>query len=336
VVSYSADKNYNAWALTMAAWNHGAAKLETAHVLPSDPLIAHSFTHPIGQVEPGLDGNGLIPEYRTMGYVPGKLSEQYYLQTGRLLYPALGTCSTTEGTPNTHDISKRTTTTPVYSGRHSQQEGPASEGHYTDMLSMLCESYHAECSEQRTKATQTATWRWCKGIYDGSCDDITEPTKLTDDYYDWTHFTFPTFTYNSETLECSIVGWSYDILNQIDWYGLSSGVYTSGEVHGYEYISATLAIIPTGRNCRELIRTLKESYATDLDLVVKCARNATTDYIQWTHDKLYAVPFTIVPGTRKGWKETYFLTMYQRGSSSGGSHTAQVKDKYNDDYYENP
>ena len=335
--SYQAHKTYVGVAKTMATWNHANAKLLTADVLASDPLIYHNFTEPKGVAEARADANDMVPNYHTTIYEPGKLTENYYLQTGRLLYPALGVCSTTEGTPNDHAITKRVAQTPIYSGRHSEQVNvDTGESHITDMFSMLLKSYHAECSERGTKATQTASWRYMKSLVDASCDTITRPTVLTDKIFSWNDFTFPIFTYGGDTIEARIIGWSFDVNNVIDWYGLSSGIFTVGEMHNYEDISVTLAIIPTGRSCRELIRTVIESYATDLDLTVKMARNATTDYVQFTHDKLYATPYDIIPGHIKGWKEGYFLTMHQLGGASLGSLAIEVKDKYNDNYYENP
>ena len=43
-------------------------------------------------------------------------------------------------------------------------------------------------------------------------------------------FTFPTFTYNSETIEADIVGWGFDVQNTVRITGLDS-VRVSSEGH---------------------------------------------------------------------------------------------------------
>ena len=70
-----------------------------------------------------------------------------------------------------------------------------------------------------------------------------------------------------------------------------------------------------------------------MDFTVKLARNATTDFIQWTHDKLYWDPNEIIPGTAANWFEGYMVRLHQLSS---GSLAIQAKDAYNNDYYENP
>ena len=99
----------------------------------------------------------------------------------------------------------------------------------------------------------------------------------------------------------------------------------------YKDISTTLQIVPTGRNCKELIRTALESYATDLDLTTKVARHATNDYIKITHDKLYCMPHDIIPPSRTKWFEGYIITMHQLGT---GTCVHEIVDAYDDDYYE--
>jgi hypothetical protein len=197
---------------------------------------------------------------------------------------------------------------------------------------MVNNSYHVECSEVVQKAVQTADWTVAETKSTGTTA-ITH-TTFTDDPYMWADLSVSTFTYNSETIQADIVGWAFDVMNTVRVTGLdSNNLYSKARYIPLQFISTTLQFIPYGKNAFELIRTLFESYATDLDLVVKLSRNATSDYIEFTHDKLYATPFDIVADKTGQFYESYFLRMWQH---KAGSCTIEVKDGYNDDYYENP
>jgi len=201
------------------------------------------------------------------------------------------------------------------------------------MIGMSMNSYHAECSEAFPVAVQTCDWNVNFTLNtDATTDDI-PALDLDIDPFEWPMFSIPTFTYNSETIEADIVGWAFDVQNTVRITGLDSGGhFEKAKYIPLTFISTTLEIRPYGRNAHELIRTKLESYITDLDLVVKCAR-ATNDYIQWTHDKCYAIPYRLSALKRPGSVERYFLVMSQLNT---GSLIPIAKDYYNNDYYENP
>jgi len=332
MTDYDASKVHIEWAKKAAAWRNGDAKWTSSAVVASDEYIGFRLFEPVSVASPIGRSNSYLQHWRTNEYAIGFFQESYYLQTARLLYPAYGACSTTEATPNIHDISIRTSQTPLNMGRHLEIENETdAESERIDLMGLLPASYHTECTESQPKATQTMTWNVAKSLSVGT-DDITEPSSLGIDVLDWSGISFPTFTYNSETLEADILGWSFDIQNNVFWRGLSGGLYSIGKIGDYLNVSVSLNIVPTGKNCKELIRTALESYVTDLDLTVKIARSAT-DYIQFTHDKLYCYPFDIIPPSRNKWFEGYIITMHQLNS---GSLAIQAKDAYNNDYYENP
>jgi len=333
VPDYSANDVYVAWAKKDASWRHSDIKWTASDVVAADELIHLRLFEPISIASPIGRANSYLQYWRTNQYAPGFIEESYWLQTGRLLYPFMGACTTTEATPNVHAISIRTSQTPINMGRHIEAENETdAESERIDCFGLLPVNYHCEVSEIQPKATQLATWNTCSTI-STSTDDIAEPTALTDHPFDWTGATFPKFTYNSETLECNILGWSFDISNNTYWRGLdSSGLYSIGKMGNFNDISVTLNIVPTGKNCKELIRTALESYVTDLDLTVKIDRSAT-DYIQFTHDKIYCFPYDIVVPNRTKWFEGYIITLHQLNT---GSLTIEVKDAYNNNYYENP
>jgi len=336
---YPADRTHIEWAKKMTTWRHADAKLTSAEVVAPDNLIQIAeLSEPIGYAEPRQKADTLIPIYETTRYNIGSLSEIYYLQTGRLLYPAIGACTTVEDSPSagyhTHTITKRTSQTPLNMGRHLERENETdAESERIDILGMLLTSYHAECSQTRTRAFQTADWR-VAFTKNTSTDDITKPTELAAHPFEWDQLSFPVFTYNSETIEATIMAWAFDVQNEVGWRGLDSTHYYSiGKMFNYTDISVSLMIIPKGKNAFELIRTNKESYATDLDLTWKFTRNATNDYVQVAHDKMYIEPFSIKPGHKLGWHEGYLITLHQDGS---GSITGTIIDNLNNDYYENP
>ena len=330
---YTSDQLDIQVAKKMALPRNADAKLEAADVLPSDELIQAQLFEPGGIAEPVGPSNIYVQAYQTSRYDIGVYNEILGLQTARNLYPALGKCVTTEATPNIHDMLVRTGQAPVNMGRHLQfKNETAGENDIVDVFGMLLNSYHAECSQRIPKATQSLSW--FTTFTKNTSNDLITPAALTDEPYKWEHFTFPTFTYGGETIEATIMGWAFDVFNTPIWASLdSTDFYT---IHKYippTVISTTLEIIPYGKNAKELIRTVLESYATDLDLVVKCARNVTTDFIQWSHDKLYANKFTIAANKTPGSFESYFLRMIQLNTGALG---LQAKDVYNNNYYENP
>lgn len=329
---YEASQVHVEWAKEGATWRNSDTKYASTDVLTSDELINFRLFEPSSISTPVGRSNSYLQHWRTNEYAIGFLEETYFFQTGRLLYPFYGTCSTTEATPNVHAISIRTTQTPKNHGRHLEIENDTdAEAERIDMFGLLPASYHVEMREGQSKGVQTALWHTAKTLSTGT-DDITKPTVIAEHPFDWSQITFPTFTYNSETLEVDILGWSFDIKNNVFWRALDSGGrYSVGKIGSYNNVSVTLNIVPTGKNVKELIRTALESYATDLDLTAKIARNATTDYVQFTHDKMYCFPFDIIPPSRNNWFEGYMITLHQLNT---GSLAIEVKDAYNKAYYE--
>jgi len=336
--NYDATGVYCGWSKKLAAWRNGDAKLTSANLVASDPRIQESLEEPVGKAEQYLKTGNNIAHYQTKYYSIGSFEEMYHFQTGRLLYPAFGACSTVENNPSagyhTHTLTTRTSQTPVNFGRHLERENEtAAESDRVDILGLLLETYHLECTETFPKATQSLKWKTAF-TKNSATDDIAEPTPLTTENFDWTHLTFPTFTYNSETVEATIVGFAFDVQNSVGWRGLdTTGYYSVGKMFEFVTITVTLMIIPYGKNAFELIRTNFESYVTDLDLTWKFTRNATTDYVQVAHDKMYCPPFHIVPGHRFGWHEGYLMQMHQTGS---GSMSGTIIDNLDNDSYENP
>lgn len=310
-------------------------KYTSSDMLETDVYVEGRLFEPIGISTPTGQSGSYLPKYRTTQFSAGRWQEILLLQTARQLFPAMGICSTTEATPNVHATTQRTTQPPLNMGRHwERRKDDASEYEVIDMLGMSNNSYHAECSEAFPVAVQNLDWNVNNTLNtDATTDDITL-TEHTDEPFKWNMFTFPTFTYNSETIEVDIIGWAFDIQNTVRVTGLDSGErFEKAKYIPPSMITTTLEVISFGRNNFELIRKKLESYDSDLDLTVKCARSATTDYIQWTHDKLYCQPYTLSAMKRAGSVERYFLVMSQLNT---GSLAIEAKDAYNDDYYENP
>ena len=331
---YSAEKVHIEWIKEFALWRHNDLKFTSSDVLVADELIALRLFEPTAVASPIGRANSYLGHWRSNQYAMGFLEEVYFMQTGRLLYPFMGACSTVEATPNVHTVSPRNSQTPLNHGRHFEIENEDDgESERIDCMGMLPITYHAEISEVQPKATQIASWATAFTKNTGT-DDITEPSAITEEPFDWTGITFPTFTYGGETLECDILGWSFDVNNNVFWRGLDSGgKYSIGKMGNFVDISVTLNIVPTGKNVKELIRTALESYATDVDLTVNLARSATDD-ITFTHDRMYLTPFDIVVPNRTKWFEGYFITLHQL--NLGNDLEIVIQDIYNDDHYENP
>ena len=318
----------------MTAWRNAEAKLIDAECVATNELIGFRLFEPIAIDTPVGTGTSYLPKYRTSSYAPGFYQEICFLQAGFDLFPAMGKCTTSDDTPDTdlytHAITIRTTQTPLNMARHLERENTTdAESERIDVFGMLLRSYHAECSETSQVATQMTEWDVASTLNTGT-DNITAKA-LTDVPFKWNNFTFPTFTYGGETIEASIIGWSFDIINTTRLTGLdSTGKYSVGRYVPQTHISTTLEIIPYGHNVFELIRDASP-YATDLDLTVAATRTATNDLITFTHDKMYATPFDIAVSKNAGAVESYYLRMHQLNT---GSLAISVVDDYNDEYYE--
>lgn len=330
---YTPDNMHVLKALKMAAWRNADAKLEAAHIQKMDRLITGELTEPLSVVTPS-GANSFLPKYIESGYTPGVWTEMLYFQTGMHLYPSIGKCVTTDNTPagyNTHTMGIRTTQTPTNQGRHWERENTTdAESERIDILGMLCRSHHIECSEAQPVGVQMLNWG-CAFTKNSATDDITR-SQADDIPFKWHNFTFPTFTYDSDTIEAHVVGWSFDVQNSIMFIAPdSSGYYQKGKYVPQTTISTTLEVLPYGKNAYELIRTKLGAYITDLDLTVVATRTALVDLITWTHDKCYCYPFTIKMAKDAGYVERYFLRMVQLDT---GSIVPVVIDDYLDDYYE--
>ncbi len=330
---YTADNAHILRAKKMASWRHGDLKLEAADIKATNDLIACSLREPGEVVAPTGFGSTYLPQYEVVGYEIGQYFEICKLQTAFDIYPAMGVVSTTEATPNVHDMSKRVAQTPTYQGRHLERENiTTAEDEEIDILGMLLPSYHAECSELAPVATQSINSLVAYSINTDALTDDIPAAGLTDEPLKWHHFVF-TDTFNSNPVEMDIIGWSFDIINTVLPTGLDSKKrFSIAKYIPLQFMSTTLEVRPYGRNPFEINRDA-QPYTGDLDLVVKASRNTTTDYIQWTHDKCFQDKFTINVDRRPGSVERYFLRWNQMDT---GSLAIQSKDAYNNDYYENP
>lgn len=334
---YTADGAHLLKAEKMATFRHGDLKLETADVHGIDEYIMGRLYEPGEVIEPTGATATYLGKYRVSGYALGLWTERLKFQSGQLLYPAMGKCTTTDDDPvanfYTHTMALRTAQPPLNMGRHWERENEvAAEDEEIDILGMGLYSYHASCSEAFPVAIQELNWGVAKTLNtDAATDDLTA-IELTDEPFKWNHFSFPTFTYGGETIEADIIGWAFDVQNTVVPVGLDSGgLYTKIKYIPLSYISTTLQIYPSGRNSFELIRTALASYATDLDLVVKAIRTADRDQIVWTHDKLYCNKYNIEAHKSPGGVESYFMRMSQLNT---GSIVPVVIDDYVDNNYE--
>ena len=335
---YPADLTDIQWIKKQILWRNADAKWETADVLAPDEYIGGLLFEPIGIANPVGQADTYLQKWRTNEYAIGTWLETSRLQTGRLLYPFFGPITTLDDDPSaglyTHNGVKRSSQTPINMGRHIQRLNEDSgENEIVDCMGMLPTRWHAECTEVSSIATQSALWRVAFTKSTG-VDLITRPTELIQAPFQWPDFTFPTLTYNSETIEADVRGWAIDIVNDVEWRGLDNTKhYSVGKMNKYIDIAITLNLVPTGKNLFELIRTVLESYATDVDITVKMGRpyDSVIDFLKFTHDKLYCYPFDIIPSSKDSWYEGYMVRFHQL---STGSLTTQEINDLVDDHYE--
>ncbi len=316
-------------------------KYTSSDILASDVYVEGRLFEPNEVVTPTGQSGSYLPFYRPTGYSAGRWQEILLMQTGRELYPAYGQSSDQNNVPvgfNTHTLALRIAQTPLNMGRHWERRSiagtPPAEYESIDMLGMSLNTYHAECSEAFSVAVQTLDWNVNQTLNTGATTDDITMVDLTIEPFKWEHFTFPTFTYNSETIEADIVGWAHDVRNTVRITGLDSGKrFEKAKYIPLTLITTTLEIIPFGRNAFEIIRTPLNTYLTDLDLTVNMVKTANEDQIIITQDKCYCRPYTLSALKRPGSVERYFMILSQLNT---GSSVPVIIDGNDDDHYTNP
>ena len=334
---YEASNTDIQWIKKQALWRNADAKWEAADTLAPDDYLGGLLFEPIGIANQVGVADSYILKRRTNQYAIGTWLENSELQTGRNLYPFFGPITTLDNNPSaglyTHNGVKRSSQTPINMGRHIQRLNEDSgENEIIDLMGMLPVGFHAECTEVSSIAKQSTLWRVAFTKSTGV--DLITRKELTQAPFQWPDFSFPTLTYNSETIEADVRGWAIDILNDVEWRGLDNTKhYSIGKVNQYTDIAITLNLVPTGKNLYELIRTVLESYATDVDITVKMGRpfDSVIDFLKFTHDKLYCYPFDIRPASKDDWYEGYMVRFHQLHT---GSLTTQEINDLDDDHYE--
>jgi hypothetical protein len=340
------DGYYAAYAIgtDLTAWDNAKAKLAVAELNALDWLYSASFipTDPLTLKSNPMSSSHYYKRLFNKRH-EGLYSSTHYLQTAILTYATMGACSTTEGTPDDHNITKGTTTTPINFAIHFEKEGTTSAPRW-DLLGFIPQALDIYVSEKQTTAFQTYTGLHAYTYH--SADNLAEPTKFTKaalpplTWFDYKHASSNSdFTYNSGDINLDITS----IHIHIGWLKYLWGAY-SGEYRSAGYVQppfdcyADLIARRTdaaGTDINDIVKLKPSAYAGDLDFIADFYR-AADHRIDYTFDKMY-IPresFREITPEETEWHEKVAFRVEFLDDTS--SLVVDEQNELNNDYYENP
>jgi len=320
----------------LTAWRNADVKLATGECVESPPWIDAIITQPHElTTRQGRPGSYIAGRYGS-SMVDGYVRANYRLTDAQLIYWLMQKCTTTDDDPaagfQTHTMATPDSTTPLDLGMHFQTS-LTDNNLYWDLLGLCPQRLTIKCSEYDRTAIQTLESQYA--YLQASSDSFTKTdraegtegtvTKTWDHFYD--NFTF---TYNSGSTECDIIGFTV-VLTRNTWMGTrdANGYATAGLMLGFDY-AIQLEVIPTGDQLFTLARTKKSSYAGDLDLVIQGTETAN-DKITLTFDKLFMTSFDRAMSYAQR-PESYVINLEPLDQTS--SLVPVGIDSLADDYYE--
>lgn len=341
------DKAYMAYATgaDLTAIDNGQVKLAVGELNAIDWLISAEFIPTVPKTERHNPmTSGFISKRLPAGREIGTFTATYHLQTGIPTHLVMMNTTTTEGSPDDHNLNRATATNVIKSAFHIEKEGTTSNLRW-DLLLFIPISLDIYVSEKITLATQVLT-----GMYGFSYDDadeLVQPTKFTQaalrplTWYDLKHASSNSeFQYNNGDINVDIT----DIHIHIGWQGFEFGTYDNP---GYPtdgwiippfnaYADIVGRRIDAGdTDIKDIVKTVSTSYAGDLDFIADFYR-AADHRLQYTFDKMFIDPKTYkeITPTETEWQERvkFKLEFLDENSSLVGDEQNEL----NDDYYENP
>jgi hypothetical protein len=300
-----------------------------------DPFVSGSITMDrFDEEEHDAWGSGNFHAKTTVKKAakPGQFRFEFRCKTAMALYWAMGACTTTEATPNTHAITPSTSQTPPFLAFHVEFESSTYPIRY-DLLGCYVTSLELQC-EDNGIATYTIEGEFLKSVAGA---DLAKPTAYTDRVYQFADAMTGgiTFTYNSNALNVLQRGFTFRVKNDHYVGGIDSGGYPSVVVLKKKEFEVDLTVSALGTNgvAQNLYVTSKLAlgdYAGDLLVTIKLQRSAT-DYIQVSLNKTRLLPFEWSVSTDDQFSSDITLV-----HADGATVAIEAKDTYNNDYYENP
>jgi len=341
------DKAYIAYATgaDLTALDNAQVKLALAELNAMDWLISAEFKPTVPKTEKHNPmTSGFIQKRLPVGREIGTFTSTHYLQTGIPTHLVMMVCSTTEGSPDDHDITRAVSINPIKTAFHLEKEGTTVNLRW-DLLLWIPLALDIYVSEKVTVATQVLTGMY--GFTYEDADNIAQPTAFTQvalrplTWFDLKHASSNSeFLYYNGDINVDIT----DIHIHIGWSGHQFGTY---DVNGYPTdawitppFNSYVDIIgrrtdAAGIDIQDIIKLAHGSYAGDLDFIADFY--AAADHrLQYTFDKMYIDPKTYVEitPTETEWQEKvkFKLEFLDETSSLVGDEQNEL----NDNYYENP
>ncbi len=341
------DQDYIAYAtgVDLTAIDNAQTKLAVAELNTMDWLIEAEFkpTSPSTQRVNPMSA-GFIQKRLPSGREIGEFRSVHYLQTGIPTHLVMMNTTTTEGSPDDHNLLRATSTNPIKTAFHAQKEGNVS-GLRWDLLLWIPQALDIFVSEKATRATQVLTGMYGFGF--DSADNLAEPTKFTQPtlrpltWFDLRHASSNSeFKYNGGAINLD----QTEIHLHLGWSGIQFGTY---DVNGFPtdawvkppfdaFVELTgRRIDGAGTDIKDIVKLAPSAYAGDLDYITDFYR-AADHRLQYTFDKMYIDPKTYIEltPTEEEWQERvkFKLEFLDENSSMIGDEQNEL----NDDYYENP
>ena len=269
-----------------------------------------------------------------------------WFMTGILDYVVMGACTTTEATPNIHDITFATDNDPPFFALHAEKEetnNPQRDdgmGWITLSDDIFCDETPAGWNAYRNTNAQFA--------YSGPGGDLAAPSALslaTHRPYSWNDYKHASST-SAFTIVAGAIGFEITSLRiNKGWSGGQFSAYsgnypTVGKfIKPFRYsVLVTGYRTDTGTDIADIVKlTPTELIAIgDLDLIVDFYQSATK-FHKTTFDKMY------IPS--ESWRETYTFhggtwipghSFLLEPLDDDSSCVIEEKNALDNDYYENP
>lgn len=293
------------------------------------------------RINPGTAA-GHYPRRVTTGVYLGSFQPTFYLQTGIFTYAVMGVCSTTEATPNIHDITKDTNETPIWIAFHLEKEGTTHQRR-KDIMGMVPRSIDISVSEKDTIAFQTLNWEFSHTVAGSNLAQPTDLTQVIHAPYTWFHYKHASaasaFTYNSDPFDVAVVGFNM----HIGWNGSYFGEYTTGGyptqgLYNPPFNGTVTLDLKTKDAATAVIDTVADldhaSYAGDIVFTADFYESATR-YLKYTFTDMFINPDYEEKFQSEGdWYDGIQITLEPRNEST--TVVVQEKNALNNDYYLNP
>ena len=327
----------------LTAWLNAKAPLVVGEINSMDWFISADVTHTKPKtIEVNPMTSGHVPKRITVGRDLGKITANYFLQTGILTYVVMG-ASTAVGAGVMRTITKDLNETPIKLGFHLEKEGTTANRR-KDALGIVPNNLNIYVSEQQPIAKQTYTGEFA---FTGDGGNLAQPNALVQaTYLPYTWYNYRSasgtseFLYHGGAINVEPIGlnlnfgWTGSKFGGYDELGYpANGLYTPPF-----WVKVTLECLrkDAGGTDIETISDLDHaSYAGDLNFIADFYQSATR-YLLFDFDDMYVDPKSFVETfiSDGDWFDGVKFDLIFRNETS--SLISKEINALDDTYYTNP